>query len=162
MPVVEEGAPGGLDCLSCERAGWDDKPLRERVLVTEHWRVAHAYDTSLPGWLVVLPHEHVESLSQLTPEAALELGPLLRRLSLALELVTGCTKTYLMFFAEAEGFPHVHLHVVPRMADQAPEERGPRIFARLGRPEPEQVPPEEMDALAERIAAALETSSGRG
>ena len=135
-----------------------DLPLRERVLVTDHWRVAHAFDTSLPGWLVVLPHEHAESLSELSPEAALELGPMLRDLSRALETVTGCRKAYVMFLAEAEGFSHVHLHVVPRMPDQPSDERGPRIFTRLGRPEDEQVPAEERDALAARIAAELGAS----
>ena len=152
MATVDEARPV---CHSCERAALPDKPVRERVVVTDHWRVAHAFDTSLPGWLVVLPHEHVESLSELTPEAAAELGPLLRRLSGALESVTGCDKAYVMFFAEADGFPHVHLHVVPRMPDQRDEERGPRIFARLGRPEGERVPEPEMDALADRIAVAL-------
>ena len=135
-----------------------DRPAREQVVVTDHWRVAHAFDTSLPGWLVVLPHEHVASLSELSEPAALELGPLLSGLSRALERVTGCTKAYVLFLAEAEGFSHVHLHVVPRMPDQPPEERGPRIFSRLGRPETERVPAAEMDALAGRIAAALSTA----
>ena len=154
MPVV--------DCHSCARATLPDKPLRERIVVTDHWRVAHAFDTSLPGWLVVLPHEHVESLSDLAPEAALELGLLLSDLSRALEQVTGCVKAYVMFLAEAEGFAHVHLHVVPRMADQPAEERGRNIFSRLGRPEGERVPEDEMDALAERIVAALEPDVSNG
>ena len=136
-------------------------PLREALHVTDHWRVAHAFDTSLPGWLVVLPHQHVESLSELSPEAALELGPLIRRLSRALETVVGCRKAYVMFLAEAEGFSHVHLHVVPRMPDQPPEERGRRIFNRLGRPADEQVPAAERDALAARIAAELAADDER-
>jgi diadenosine tetraphosphate (Ap4A) HIT family hydrolase len=155
-------APGNSGCRSCARAAWSDQPLRERILVTDHWRVAHAFDTSLPGWLVVLPHEHVESLAELSPEAALELGPMLRDLSRALAVVTGCTKAYVMFLAEAEGFAHVHLHVVPRMPDQPAEERGPRIFARLGRPEGEQVPAADMEQLAQRLAAELRTSSSDG
>src|SRR5690242_19924632 len=105
--------------------------------------------------VLVLPHEHLESLSQLSPEAADELGPLLSRLSAALETVTGCAKAYVLFLAEAEGYSHVHLHVVPRMPDQPPEERGPRIFRRLGVPASECVPTADMDALAARIADQL-------
>ena len=143
------------DCRSCATAADPDLPVREQIVRTEHWRVAHAFDTSLPGWLVVLPHDHVETLSDLSPEAALELGLLLRDLSSALEEVTGCVKAYVLFLAEADGYSHVHLHVVPRMADQPHDERGLRIFSRLGRPEAERVPAEEMAALAGRIAAAL-------
>ena len=142
-------------CWSCERAGDPDPPPRERVLVTDHWRVVHAFDTSLPGWLVVLPQRHLLSLSELEPAAATELGPLLTDLTAALEQVTGCVKTYVILLAEAEGFAHLHLHVVPRMPDQPAEERGPRIFARLGRPEAERVPAADMDRVAVAVGAAV-------
>ncbi len=59
------------------------------------------------------------------------LGLLARKASIALQAVTGCTKTYLMLFAEAEGFGHLHVHVVPRMPDFEPEVLGPRVFAYL-------------------------------
>jgi len=142
-------------CWSCERASDPDPPPRERVLVTDHWRVVHAFDTSLPGWLVVLPRRHVLSLSELEPAAAAALGPLLTDLTAALEQVTGCVKTYVILLAEAEGFAHLHLHVVPRMSDQPADERGPRIFARLGRPEAERVPAADMDRLAVAVGAAV-------
>ena len=34
-----------------------------------------------------------------------------------------------MLFAEAEGFGHLHVHVVPRMPDFESEALGPRVFA---------------------------------
>jgi diadenosine tetraphosphate (Ap4A) HIT family hydrolase len=67
---------------------------------------------------VLLPTRHIASFTELTPEAADELGGLVRRLGVALEAVTGCVKTYLMQFSEAEGFSHLHLHLVPRYADR--------------------------------------------
>ena len=106
------------DCYSCRTAAASSPPPREDVLHTDHWRVAHAFNSTLPGWLVVLPTRHLGAFTELTPEAATELGRLVRRLSLALEQVTGCVKTYLMQFSEAEGFSHLHLHLVPRMPDQ--------------------------------------------
>jgi len=30
------------------------------ILLTDHWRVAHAVGTALPGWLVVVPRVHGE------------------------------------------------------------------------------------------------------
>ena len=111
-------------------------------MVAKHWRVAHAFDSSLPGWLVVLPRRHL--LSLVRAGAAQRLTSSARCLSdvsRALERVTGCLKTYVMLFAEAEGFAHLHLHVVPADARSARiRERGPAIFARLGRPEHERVP----------------------
>jgi diadenosine tetraphosphate (Ap4A) HIT family hydrolase len=92
-----------------------DLPPRDRVYVGPRWRVAHAFGTSLPGWLVVLPRRHVTALVELTPSEAADLGPLLREVSSALCRVTGCEKTYVALFAEAEGFSHVHFHVIPAM-----------------------------------------------
>ena len=142
-------------CYSCSLESAADLPPSERVLVTDHWRVTHAFDTSLPGWLVAVPRQHVLSLAELQPGASAELGPLLTDLTRALQRTTGCVKTYVMLLAEAEGYAHVHLHVVPRMPDQPADERGPRIFARLGRPEAERVPPPERNRLAHDIHEAL-------
>ncbi|MGH3498721.1 MAG: HIT family protein [Nocardioidaceae bacterium] len=147
-----EGLPG---CYTCRGNAAATLPARERVWRSEHWRVAHAFDSALPGWLVVVAATHVTSMDELSPAAAHELGGLLRRLSIALGDVVGCAKTYVMQFSEAEGFAHLHLHVVPRMPDQAPEHRGPRIFALLGRPDGQQVSTDERDSLAERLSDAL-------
>lgn len=84
------------------------------------------------------------------------LGPLLRSLTAALRAVTGCTKTYVALFAEAEGYAHVHFHVVPRMSDFTDEQRGPRsLHAFLGAQRAEAVPDEEMDRIALAIRAEL-------
>ena len=122
---------------------------------TEHWRVAVAFNSTLPGWLVMLPTRHVTSFTELSQEAADELGGLVRRLGLALEAVTGCVKTYLMQFSEAEGFSHLHLHVVPRLADQPEEARGPKVFAYLAADEKQWPSEAERDTIALSIRAVL-------
>lgn len=126
-------------------------------MCTDFWRVAHAFDTSLPGWLVALPRRHVESMAQLDEREAGELGPLLSDLSRGLTAVTGCVKTYVMLFAEMPGFAHLHVHVVPRMPNAPAEELGPRVFARLGVEEGLRVPAEERD----RLAVAVRQAAGR-
>jgi len=73
----------GAECLSCVQDAQADSPPRERLHVGPRWRVAHAFGTSLPGWLVVLPRRHVTALDQLTAEEAADLGPLLRALTAA-------------------------------------------------------------------------------
>jgi len=141
------------DCYSCRQEGLAVPVPREEIWLSEVWRVAHAFDTSMPGWLVVVPRRHVTEFAELNVVEAAELGPLLVTLGRALAHVVGCVKTYVVQFAEAEGFEHLHVHVVPRAADLAPELRGPRVFALLGRPEAERVPVDEQDRIALDVRA---------
>jgi diadenosine tetraphosphate (Ap4A) HIT family hydrolase len=143
-------------CFSCDQqAAAASLPPRDDVVHTEHWRVAHAFNSTLPGWLVVLPARHITSFTELSAEAADELGGLIRRLGGALEVVTGCVKTYLMQFSEAEGFSHLHLHLVPRLADQPDDVRGPRVFAYLTDDESRWLTTTERDTMALTLRAAI-------
>lgn len=141
------------DCFNCRKEG-TDLPPREAVVRTEHWRVAHAFDTALPGWLVVVPRVHALALDELPAAAHAELGDLLGRLSSALREVVGCTKTYVMQFSEAPGFEHLHVHLVPRMPDQPADRTGPQVFGYLGAGD-DRVSEPDQDALAARLMAAL-------
>jgi diadenosine tetraphosphate (Ap4A) HIT family hydrolase len=143
------------DCLSCAFERQTDAPPRERIYLDARWRVAHAFGTAQPGWLVVLPRRHVLALDELSPDEAAGLGPLLRAVTAALREVTGCAKTYVALFAEAEGFGHVHFHVVPRPAGLDPKLRGPRVFALMGGDPARHVPDSAMDRLAAQLTAAL-------
>jgi diadenosine tetraphosphate (Ap4A) HIT family hydrolase len=71
--VKEQG-----DCLSCAFERRPDAPPRERIYLGAHWRVAHAFGTAQPGWLVVLTRRHVLELDELSRTEATALGPLLR------------------------------------------------------------------------------------
>jgi diadenosine tetraphosphate (Ap4A) HIT family hydrolase len=147
---------GGEDCFSCEQtAKGSALPIRERIYDDGTWRVAHSFNSALPGWLVIVPHRHITTVAALTPDEAATLGWLQQRLSLALENVVGCVKTYVMMFAESEGFGHIHFHIVPRMSDLTREHKGPRVFWYLDRPQTEWVPVSEMDRLGAAIAAQL-------
>ena len=134
----------------------DDLPPRESIYVNDHWRVAHSFDTTLPGWLVVIARTHATALHQMPPAAAITLGPLLHRLSTILVDVFGCTKAYLMFFAEGDGFEHLHIHVVPRMPDFPHEVQGPRVFAHLKHPQDEWIPDDEQDRISLKIRERLQ------
>ncbi len=143
-----------MDCYSCaSEAAFAGLPPRERIAADEHWRVAHAIRTALPGWLVLMPRRHVTTVAALTDAEAASLGSWQVRLSRALAVATGCEKTYVAQFAEQEGFAHVHFHIVPRAAGHPAELRGPRVFGLLGVAEP--VGDEQMDELSLRISALL-------
>jgi diadenosine tetraphosphate (Ap4A) HIT family hydrolase len=143
-------------CYSCrQNAILDTLPPRERVASDALWRVAHAFDAALPGWLVLLPRRHVTTVAELTDAEALALGPWQVRLSRALQDVTGCEKTYVAQFAEAAGFSHVHFHIVPRAPGLPPELRGPRVFGLLGAAASERVSDQGMDEIAAALAGRL-------
>ena len=144
------------DCFTCSKEEqFDDLPPRECVVHDQHWRVAHSFNTAVPGWLVLLPRRHVAAVHDLTDAEASTLGTWQVKLSRALREVTGCAKTYVVQFAEAEGFAHVHFHIVPRSSDHPEELRGPRVFGLLGKGAGTPVTPEEMDRLALLLRAAL-------
>ena len=124
----------GERCVVCdfnERIG--SLPPREEIAILGSWRVAHAFGTSLPGWLVVVPTRHVVSLHDLSTTEAAELGQIVTQVSQALHTVIDCVKTYSACFAEAEGFAHLHAHVIPRMEWFTAAQRGPNVFSFLGR-----------------------------
>jgi acyl-CoA thioesterase len=60
-----------------------------------------------------------------------------------------------MFFAEAEGFSHLHVHVVPRMPDLPPDQVGPAVLTHIGAPESAWVPEDERDAFGRAMQSEL-------
>ncbi len=83
---------------------------------------------------------------------------LIRRTSVALKEVTGCIKTYVIQFAEKAEHPHVHFHIIPRMADQPEERTGTLIFGYLGVPEEERVSQDVMNGIAVKVREILQAT----
>ena len=149
-------------CKTCELISNRDAgiaPLWDCIYRTPLWDVAHSYDTALPGWLVLVARRHIESLDELTDPEAVELGRLIRKTSIALREATGCIKTYVIQFAEAAEHPHVHFHVIPRMADQPDSRRSTQIFGYLGVPDEERVSQEVMNTIAVKVRETLLTAA---
>jgi diadenosine tetraphosphate (Ap4A) HIT family hydrolase len=146
------------ECVTCslvERRDAGEAPPWDRILRTEHWDVVHAYGTSLEGWLCLIVRRHVPAVAELTDAEVEELGPLLKRVSQALQDVTGCYKTYVVQLAEHRDHPHVHVHVIPRMRDLPDEHQGPRVFSLLGVREEEEVSEARRTEIAAAVAARL-------
>src|SRR3954447_15658514 len=144
------------DCYSCNAERGGSLPPREDVMHTDHWRVAHAFNSTLAGWLVLVPRRHLTAFGELSADEADELGGLITRVSRALEQVTGCVKTYLMQFSEAEGFSHLHVHLVPRGREHPVEARGPRVFTYLTEDPSRALGDTERDDVARALRAALD------
>ena len=83
-------------CKTCEltkRRSQGKAPLWDCIHRTGYWDVAHAFNTAMPGWLVLVVRRHIEAIDELTDDEAAELGPLIRDVSRALREVVGCQKT---------------------------------------------------------------------
>ena len=148
------------DCYTCEliaRRDAGQAPVWDAILRTQYWDMVHSYNTSLLGWLVLVARRHMAAIAEMTEEEAVELGSLIRRVSLALQKATGCLKTYVIQFADSPDHPHVHFHIVPRMPDQPEERKGPNVFGYVGVAPEERVSEEAMNQCALRIRQILES-----
>ncbi len=147
------------DCLSCQLLRKRDRgeaPPWDSIYRSSYWDLAHAYNTSYIGWLVLIARRHIETLDEMTFGEAADLGALLREVSQALKIYIGCQKTYVMQFAESADHPHVHFHIVPRMPDQAPDDIAYRVMRHLGVPLSERCSEDDMNALALAVRGQLE------
>jgi diadenosine tetraphosphate (Ap4A) HIT family hydrolase len=115
----------------------------------------HCNSTALLGWLIVIARRHIAAIDEMSEDEAIELGKLTRRVSIILKDTTGCAKTYVAQFAEAPGHQHVHFHIIPRMADQAEDYKGPGIFKQLGVPEEKRVSETAMNQIATEVRRFL-------
>ncbi len=115
----------------------------------------HSFNSALEGWLVLVLRRHVTAVDDLTEEEARELGSLLRRSSGALREELGCPKTYVMQFSEADGFTHLHFHVVPRPVELPIEHRGSGIFHYLRQQSEKWVSVERQEQLAVSLGDRL-------
>lgn len=71
------------------------------------------------------------------------------------ERSAGRGAAFVAFFAEAEGFAHLHVHVVPRSDDLPREHLGPGVFQYLQQPPERWVSPTTMDEIADRLRPLL-------
>jgi diadenosine tetraphosphate (Ap4A) HIT family hydrolase len=153
-----------VGCRTCELVARRDAgraPPWDLIVRTAGWDLAHADSTSVEGWLVLVLRRHVTAVAELTGGEAAELGPLVARVSRALHDVVGCTKTYVVQFAEHPDHPHVHVHVIPRSRDLPDEHQGPRVFGLLGVPEVRWVPEARRNAIAADVRRHLGAADPR-
>ncbi len=119
-------------CLTC-RLNRGELPAPGGVIYQDDlWQLQHGIEPiAFVGWLILKPLRHVEAFADLTSEEAAAFGPLTRRITRAMTDVLHPAKIYLSLYAEATGFAHLHVHLIPRYADTPPERRGPSIFEYL-------------------------------
>lgn len=119
------------------------------MLRTDGWSVCIAAGFEAPGWFFLELRRHAEGPMAMSDAEAAEMGPLVRRLTNAIQSATGAERVYVMAFGEL--FPHFHLLLAPRMTGDPPEVRGPGLFAHRG----DLIDVDAAVEVAERIRAEL-------
>jgi diadenosine tetraphosphate (Ap4A) HIT family hydrolase len=109
-------APQVENCLVCQTVVGEIIPPGGLIFSDGLWQVDHAVPPIwMLGQLVIKSVRHCEQLAELLPEEAAALGPLIPRLSQALQTVTRAEKIHLASYGE--GLRHVHFLVTPRTAE---------------------------------------------
>lgn len=125
----------------------------------KHWLIEHAYPCQIKGWLVIIAKEHVEALHELTAEAFSELAEFIEKTTKILRESLGdegCKKEYVVCFAEAKHFYHIHFHIIPRPVNLPDTERGPKIFAQLKIKKEDAVPRKEVEEFCKYLQSKFE------
>ncbi|MBN1665695.1 MAG: hypothetical protein JW862_01350 [Anaerolineales bacterium] len=120
-------------CYSCQALqGLRSLTNTPRLYTGRFWVVEHAFPTAIRGWLVLVLKRHCRALHQLTNGEFEEFKHILSCAVQALHVELDSEKEYVMQFAEAPAFEHVHFHVVPRLPEWPADWRGPNVFRALG------------------------------
>ncbi|MFO0727582.1 MAG: HIT family protein [Myxococcota bacterium] len=101
----------GADCAICARIE-GEAPIYQDA----HWCLYPIEaPTPIVGWVYLASRRHTPGLWALEPSEAASLGLALGRVSRALLEITQAERIYTAALGEA--VPHLHLHLVPRMAE---------------------------------------------
>jgi diadenosine tetraphosphate (Ap4A) HIT family hydrolase len=119
-----------IDCEICTRESDDTDPVGGWVFRNARWSVCAAPRTEVPGWFFLELRRHAEGPMELTQEEALELGPIIRRLSGAVQRAVRAKRVYLLWFGD--NFPHFHMLVAARPPGMGGEEPGLALIPRAG------------------------------
>lgn len=141
-----------MDCLSCLNISGKRRISPGPILYESScWIVDHAYPTTHLGWLVIVLKRHAEALHELSKEEFQELADIQYKLVQVMHMDNTVEKEYMMCFAEAEQFHHIHIHVVPKPASLPTELKGPRIFALLSVDKAQAVSAHEIQVFCEEF-----------
>jgi len=141
-----------MECLSC-RSISGEKRISPGPFIHEgaYWLVDHAYPTSHLGWLVIVLKRHAEALHELSREEFAELAEIQYKLAQVMRQDTRVEKEYMMLFAEAPGFSHIHIHFVPKPENLPARLKGPAIFKKRKVTQARAVPPDTIRAFCEEF-----------
>ncbi|MFQ5986778.1 MAG: HIT family protein [Thermoplasmata archaeon] len=141
--------PGGEDdCVFCQIVQGNEKAAR--VYEDDTYMAFMDIQPINPGHILVLPKVHRETVFEMTPEEAGALFAQAARLAMAVKealQADGINIGQNNGRAAQQIVPHVHVHVIPRYADDSPAGRWPARKA---------VPLAELEGMAQAIRRSIQ------
>ena len=106
-------------CMSCDILSGRRTEPGGVIYENEYWHVGSMIRPVFwPGFLIAKLKRHCEHLSELTPEEAAALGPLLQVMCQALASALEPAKVYVCSFGD--GVKHIHFWILPRPPGMRP------------------------------------------
>lgn len=102
------------DCHACRLIEGAEPLPGGRIYATEHWVVEHCTGPLGVGTLIVKPFRHCLRVGDLTAAEAEEVGPLLQRVSQAVQGLTQADQVYVCLWSHPGWQPgHIHFVIQP-------------------------------------------------
>ncbi len=145
-----------MECYICQ-SNSEEKRISPGVTILQgkYWLVEHAYPSKLKGWLVIETKRHTESLHDLSKDEFAELSTISEKVAKLLHKELKCEKEYLVCFAEAEHFNHIHFHIIPKPKSLPDNMAGTKIFAMLKIEEKDAIPKKEIKDFCKLLKSKL-------
>ena len=106
-------------CLACDLAEGRVALPGGMIHASPHWLVEHCVGPLGVGTLIVKPKRHVVHIWELDDREAAELGPLLRRTSNVVSVLSAPHQVYVCLWSHHGGVPvHIHFVVQPVTKEQ--------------------------------------------
>ena len=103
------------DCYACRLTQGAEPLPGGRIYATENWVVEHCTGPLGVGTLIVKPFRHCLYVGDLTAAEAQEVGPLLQRVSRAIQALTQPDQVYVCLWSHP-GWQAAHIHFVVQPA----------------------------------------------
>ena len=102
------------ECMACQLTASDRGLAGGRIFETDHWVVEHCVGTLGVGTLILKPFRHIVALADLSDAEAAELGPLMKRATSIIEVLTDADQVYACLWSHADWTPgHIHFVLQP-------------------------------------------------
>lgn len=110
MDTTPSPKPTFNGCIACDIISGKKEIPGGSLLQTQYFDIHQDFAVPIPGFLIIVPLRHVNSIEEFSDEEAAEFGVLLKRMRVALSSSLGISLVHLL---QDENSPHFHLAMLP-------------------------------------------------
>lgn len=100
------------NCEICSQ----NRDFNKIIYETENWIITSGpIESQINGYLYMSPKRHVENWFEFNENELLELGPIIKKIEIAIKEEVHLERLYTVTISEA--MRHIHIHLIPREED---------------------------------------------